>query len=308
MAADIIVSVVISVYNGERYLSETLKSVTQQTGFGPGGTGIEIIIIDDASTDGSAEIIKRSASELEQKGFSVRSIFHTKNMHSVRSYTEGVSFARGKYFKILDHDDVLASPHSLAEPVKLMELMESRGCNVGVVFSKALYMDHAGKIFGEKRFPFPFLRHEAANGLISRTWGQFVILFSPLYPFVHGASVVRKACWEDLSSNYRLKHNAGLFDVLFAIHAMHSRKWRVAYLRTPALNYRIHSSSFTQNVRDRKTWVEILNAEYESLYGKRMTSCLLLPWTRTIQSIKSLYHKIRGGKAFKAIAVFGHDK
>ena len=89
-----------------------------------------------------------------------------------------------------------ASPRALAEPVQFMESMEAQGQKVGVIFSKTLYMDENGVVFGEKRFPFPFLRGEAQNGLIPRRWGEFVVIFSPLYPFVHGASVVRKACWD----------------------------------------------------------------------------------------------------------------
>jgi len=49
-----VISVVMSVYNGYKYLSETIESILDQS-----FTGFEFIIIDDGSTDGSSEIIDR---------------------------------------------------------------------------------------------------------------------------------------------------------------------------------------------------------------------------------------------------------
>ncbi len=310
MEASPLISVIICVHNGAKYLEQTLKSVAQQNGVTLGGIskGIEVILIDDKSTDNSVDIIKRYVSIFDDKGFSVRCVFHSQNESTPKSYNEGVLLARGKYFKILDHDDVLASDRSLAEPVEFMEAMESRGHLVGVVFSKTLYMDEFGRIFGEKRFPFPFLPYEASDALIPRMWGQFVIIFSPLYPFVHGSSVVCKACWQELSVQHTAEFGAGLFDVLFALHAMHSRKWRVGYLRTPSLQYRIHPSSFTSYTVKRDTWIDILNAQYEHIYGKGPFLTIIKAWTRAVQSLKSAYHRIKGGGAFKSIGVFGRRK
>jgi len=307
MQTDPLISVVICVYNGGKYLAQTLESVAQQTGLGGAGnsSGVEVIMIDDRSTDNSVEIIQRHVPIFEDKGFSVRCIFHSENKSIQASYTEGVLAARGKYFKILDHDDTLASERALAEPVEFMESMESQGVSVGMVFSKTLYMDEEGQVFGEKRFPFPFFPYEPRNPLIPAKWGQFVVVASPLYPFVQGSSVVRKACWHELSDWHMQLGGPGLFDVLLTLHAVHSKKWRVAYLRTPSLRYRIHTSSFTQGVGKRDTWVEILNAHYEHIYGKGLLLAVVKAWTAFAQSTKSFYHRMKGNKAFKSIGLFG---
>ena len=55
METEIVITVVICVHNAEKYLAETLESVAQQTIFGTGGEGIEVIIIDDRSNDSSPE-------------------------------------------------------------------------------------------------------------------------------------------------------------------------------------------------------------------------------------------------------------
>lgn len=51
-----LVSVVMATYNGERFLDEQLRSIRNQT-----WTNLEIIVVDDASTDGTVDILRRHA-------------------------------------------------------------------------------------------------------------------------------------------------------------------------------------------------------------------------------------------------------
>lgn len=303
---DRLISVIIAVYNGEKYLAQTLASVAGQTGLGSGkkNNGIEVIIIDDLSEDHSGKIIEQYTQILEQKGFYVTNITHQQNTGTTRSYTEGALKAHGKYFKILDHDDLLASERALAEPVEYMESMEARGRRVGAVFSKSLYIDANNVVFGEKRFPFPFLPYEAQDGLIAKKWGRFVLTFSPLYPFVHGAAVVRTKCWKELSAEWLSRKHVGLFDVAFVIYVMHSKTWEVAYLRSPSLRYRIHTTNFTQGTINRDDWTGILNGYYEEIYPKGFLLSTIKRWNRCIQSFKGGYHRIKGPNALKSIKFF----
>lgn len=66
-----LVSIIIPVYNTEKYLAETLESALNQT-----YQDIEIIVIDDASTDTSRTIIHDFQKKHPEK---IRTIFHTKN-------------------------------------------------------------------------------------------------------------------------------------------------------------------------------------------------------------------------------------
>jgi glycosyltransferase involved in cell wall biosynthesis len=304
---DPLISVIICVHNAERHLAETLDSVTRQAGVRQQdqSKGIEVILIDDLSTDRSLDIINHYVPILNQRGFSARTVCHTENKHIIKSYNEGVELAKGKYFKILDHDDILASDDALSQAVEFMETMESQGFSIGAVFSKTLYMDEESRVFGEKRFPFPFLPYEARTGLIPRRWGEFVIAFSPIYPFVHGSSVVRKTCYENLSVGEVRRRGSGLFDVLFAIHVMHSREWRVGYLQAPGLQYRIHSTSYTHSMVSRQLWSEILISHYKRIYGTGPAFVVISMWTKLVQGFKSLYHRVKGGTAFKSIGLFG---
>jgi len=91
-----LVSVIIPVYNGERYVEETIRSVFDQT-----LQDFEIIILNDGSTDSSAEIIKRLQQEDNRIIYIPKTnsgVSDTRNM--------GISKASGKYLAFLDADDV----------------------------------------------------------------------------------------------------------------------------------------------------------------------------------------------------------
>jgi glycosyltransferase involved in cell wall biosynthesis len=86
-------SVIIPVYNGERYLAEAIESVLTQT-YRP----IEVIIVDDGSTDDSADVAKRYNSP-------VRYCFQP-NAGLGAARNKGISQARGSVFAFLDADDL----------------------------------------------------------------------------------------------------------------------------------------------------------------------------------------------------------
>ncbi len=92
------VSVVIPVYNVFSYLEDCLNSVIHQS-----YTNLEILCIDDCSTDGSIEIIKNFAI-LEPR---IRLISHQKNLGLGAARNTGIELARGDYIYFLDSDDYI---------------------------------------------------------------------------------------------------------------------------------------------------------------------------------------------------------
>jgi glycosyltransferase involved in cell wall biosynthesis len=87
-----LVSVVIPVYNAERYLAEAIESVLCQS-FGD----YEIIVVDDGSTDGSAAVAGSYGSSIRYRSQPHRGAAATRNV--------GVAKARGRFFSFLDADD-----------------------------------------------------------------------------------------------------------------------------------------------------------------------------------------------------------
>lgn len=95
-----LLSVIVPFYNSEKYFSECLKSVINQT-----LKNIEIILIDDCSTDGSAEIAQKYANKDKR----IKILKHNKNKGQGEARNTGLEIAKGKYIGFLDSDDYLAT-------------------------------------------------------------------------------------------------------------------------------------------------------------------------------------------------------
>ena len=93
------VSVVMSVYNSEEYLQESIDSVLNQT-----FTNFEFIIIDDGSTDASVDIVKKMA----LKDARIILIQNEKNLGLATSLNRGIESAKGQYIARQDADDLSA--------------------------------------------------------------------------------------------------------------------------------------------------------------------------------------------------------
>ena len=90
-----LVSVIVPVYNTEKYLKRCLESIQEQS-----YTNLEVICIDDGSTDNSRDILKKYATEDSRF-----IIIHKLNGGLVSARKEGVKKAQGKYICHIDSDD-----------------------------------------------------------------------------------------------------------------------------------------------------------------------------------------------------------
>lgn len=100
-----LVSVIMPVYNGELYLSEAIESILAQT-----YRSIEIIAVDDGSTDNSAQVVRKYGD--------VRYFYQT-NQGVTAARNAGISHARGDMIAFLDQDDMWP-PHKLTTQVNYM--------------------------------------------------------------------------------------------------------------------------------------------------------------------------------------------
>lgn len=99
-----LVSIIIALYNAERYISETIRSAVNQT-----WQNIEIIVVDDGSTDGSYDIAKQFESDNVK-------VFRQKNKGQCAATNRGLEMASGEYIQYLDADDIL-SPSKIEQQV-----------------------------------------------------------------------------------------------------------------------------------------------------------------------------------------------
>lgn len=105
-----LVSVIIPVYNAEKFIAETIKSVLNQT-----YKDFELILVDDGATDGSGEICD-SFSKLDTR---IR-VIHVENGGTCRARNIGMKNAKGKYIGFCDHDDEML-PKCLEVAVRAAE-------------------------------------------------------------------------------------------------------------------------------------------------------------------------------------------
>ena len=93
---DELISVIVPIYNTEKYLVECVESIRKQT-----YSNIEIILVDDGSTDASIEI----CDEFAEKDSRVR-VFHKENEGVAVARNFGIQQSNGQYVVIVDSDDV----------------------------------------------------------------------------------------------------------------------------------------------------------------------------------------------------------
>lgn len=98
-----LVSICIPCYNASKFIAETIESIITQT-YG----NIEIIIVDDGSTDNSVDIIIK----IKKKYFGTKiSLYQQKNQGQCSAANKAFKMSGGEYIKFLDADDLLNSNH-----------------------------------------------------------------------------------------------------------------------------------------------------------------------------------------------------
>ena len=127
-----LVTVIALCYNHERFVLEALQSVENQS-----YNNIELIIVDDFSTDNSISTILKF---LENNSFD-KTIFNKTNLGNCRSFNQALTIASGKYIIDFSTDDVML-PERITEQVKLFEESSEQ---VGVVYSNGIYIDEISK-------------------------------------------------------------------------------------------------------------------------------------------------------------------
>ncbi len=126
------VSVLIPLYNAEKYISSTLESVLQQT-----YEDFEIVIVDDCGTDSSIRI----AEEFGKKDSRIKIIYNDKNRGIAYSRNRGIESCKGEYIAILDNDDIM-TPRRLELQVQYLENHQE----IGAVGGNAQWIDENDKI------------------------------------------------------------------------------------------------------------------------------------------------------------------
>ena len=213
LQSDPLASVVMTVFNGERFLREAIDSILSQT-----FSDFELIIINDGSTDSTAAMLDSYARSDPR----VR-VYHEEHKGAVESLNRGCGLARGKYIAVMDQDDV-SMPDRLERQIGFLENHEKVGLLGGAVEG----IDDQGRwVFLDQ----PPLEDEPIRAAFRS--------FS--FPMCHPAVVMRKQAF-DATGGYRAPFlPAEDYDLFYRI----IEGWRVANLSDVVLRKRIHSNQFS---------------------------------------------------------------
>lgn len=125
--SDLLISVALCTYNGERYLTEQLNSLLAQT-----YSNMEIVAVDDASTDRTVELLR----EYERRDARLRVVVNPSNIGIFRNFARAISLCKGALIAPCDQDDIWG-------PEKLRTLALAIG-NHSMVYSDSELIDSDG--------------------------------------------------------------------------------------------------------------------------------------------------------------------
>lgn len=129
-----LVSVVVTAFNVADVISTTLLSFIEQT-----YPNIEIVVVDDASTDGTAKVL----ADFAAVHTCVRILTNEKNLGAALAKQRGLRAAKGDYFLLVDGDDCF-EPNTISESMKVIELTEADT----LIFGFDLLNDETGELSG----------------------------------------------------------------------------------------------------------------------------------------------------------------
>lgn len=213
----VLVSVVIPSFNHARFVTQAIDSVLAQT-----LPDIELLVVDDGSTDGSPDLIRR---HLDASDGSIPVRFVARENRGIcRTLNEALGGAAGKYFAVLGSDDLWA-PNKLERQV---EGLESASDKVAASFSDCWVIDAEGLRRGRMGLRFPFRGGDIYKDLL-------LLRFFPPAP----TSTFRRDAIVELGGfNERTRLTEDV-DLWYRVARAHE----VAYVDQPLASYRVHGDN-----------------------------------------------------------------
>jgi glycosyltransferase involved in cell wall biosynthesis len=225
------VSVVIPAFNAAEYLVESIQSVLAQD-----FKDIEIIIVDDASTDNTEEVVASF-------GNPAISYIRLRENHGgpSRPRNVGVKAANGEYISLFDSDDIML-PGLIGKASLCLDINQ----DIGMVFADAVRMDSDNKVAGDrylskhKEFHSLDKTHIGDGSYVIEARDSFHLLFRE--NFVPTSSViVRRSVFDDVGLFDESLTNADDWDMWFRI----AKQYPLGFLDVIGYKYRVQHGSIS---------------------------------------------------------------
>ena len=216
-----LVSVVIPAYNAGRTIGETLDSVISQS-----YRAIEIIVVDDGSTDDTVAVVQRRMAEIP----SLQLLTQT-NQGVSTARNAGIRAARGAFIAFIDADDLW---HRDKIALQVAQFRRDRN-RLGVVYTWSTYMSRDGHILPGRAFAETYEGDVYAPLLICN--------------FMNGTLMVRRQCFESV----------GLYDTALRVnedlkmHLALARRYDFAVVPRFLSGYRLQTTGLSHDIRRLRT-------------------------------------------------------
>lgn len=267
----ILFSIIVPVYNTEKYLPQCIHSVLTQT-----YQNFELLLVDDGSADSSGNICDEYAAQDAR----VR-VFHQVNQGHTMARRKGISEATGEYVLFLDSDDYWDS--NLLETIH--DTANRDHCDM-ILFRFRRVTD-SGRVIAEKEAEFP-------NGTLFTKENRkpfYLALIDEAFNSLSLKAVRRNIIDNEDYSRYRhIKNGEDLLQTLPLVNAAES----IVYLDRVLYNYRDNPSSITNNFN--------LQLLLDILEVRGVLREYLDRWNATEQAMLNLYY----AKSLKCIVSCGY--
>lgn len=233
-----LVSVIMPAYNAEKYISDAINSILEQT-----YDFFELIIVEDGSSDKTLEKI------MQFKDKRIHVIRNNKNRGIAYSSNYGIQMCKGKYVALLDDDD-MAFPNRLELQVEYME----KHPEIDILGGMSEDINSKG--------------HHYRYGNVPRNNPKYIkaVLLFHCVDFRNGTAMIRKSFIE--KNNLKYQDNClGMQDYKFFIDS--SKCGNISTIDYPLLKYRVHNESETNRSKREQA------NERAQLYAKFQRDSLL---------------------------------
>ena len=232
-----IVSVIIPTYNRAHLIDKAINSVLSQT-----YQDYEIIIVDDASTDNTKEVVKDFTDSR------ISYIFHTNNLDISAARNSGIKASQGKYIALLDSDDEWL-PEKLD---KQINKFEKESLKIGVIYTGSYYIDEKGNQI--RKVHVPIKEGYIYEDLLRA--GGYLCLSSTL---------IKRECFKKV----------GLFDENLPpcedldMWIRIAKYYKFSYIKDLLVATRIHNNQITNDSEALIEGIKKIQVKYNKELGKR---------------------------------------
>jgi glycosyltransferase involved in cell wall biosynthesis len=227
------VSFIITSYNQAEYLEETLNSIVSQEG----DLSYEMIIIDDCSKDGSADLIKSWIDRLKPEKSKV--IFNETNIGLCKTLNKAISVSTGEWIKYIACDDIVETNYLL----EIKDYLDRRNHEVAFICTDMSIINSSGEVLQNSNWEYSQVQVDEndINDFEKLLKGQYLNTPSVIY---------KKSLWEKI----------GGYDenLIFEDWDLYLRAKKIAQfgvIKKSLVRYRIHNHNMHLNFKTNARYV-----------------------------------------------------